>query len=190
MGWRQDQRGTTLVELLVVIVLLAIIGAATTGVVVAVTRNEGFQRNVREVIDDGRVSLQAIRKELRSARRVLADSGPDRLHFWVDENQDAIRQANELICYVVRPLGTGRWEIVRWEGATVGCDTPPAGASVRTLARTLVDPNPFVAYRPAPSSNVDDPPTREVDIVLELEVAAGRTHSVTVDGTVRLRNVA
>lgn len=191
-----DQQGVGLVEVLVAMLVASILGTAVFNVVMSSHRSEQYQREWQAVIDDGRLSLQRIRAELRSARRVYADSGPDRLHFWVDRNQNALPEADEEICYAVESIGAGQWAIVRWDEALSddpnSCvpGSPPSGVSPRGLARTLVNDQPFILYEPVPSADPNDPPTREVNIRLNLEVLAGRGPDTTVvEATVRLRNV-
>lgn len=188
-----DQSGVTLIEMLVVMIIMGVVMAAITSVVITTQRSNSTQQTMQDVIDDGRNSLTAIRRELRSARRVLPDSASDRLHFWVDTDQDAIPDPEEQICYAVEPIGSGaRYRIMRWDHATGGCEpgNPPSGVTPRILAQTLTDPNAFAAFRPVPSPDINDPATREVDIILELEVDQVRSSSTTVKATVRLRNVA
>jgi prepilin-type N-terminal cleavage/methylation domain-containing protein len=188
-----DEKGFTLVELLVTMLILSIVTSGITSVVISTMRTEQNQRQMQDVIDDGRISMARIRQELRAARRVHETSGPDRLHFWVDQNQDSLVQPEEQICYVVEPIGTARYQISRWAGAVGPEDCAPgampAGESKRVVARTLVDPEPFVSYTPEPGG-IEDPPTREVSILLDLQVEAARgPDSIVVEGSIRLRNV-
>jgi prepilin-type N-terminal cleavage/methylation domain-containing protein len=190
---RQTQAGFTLVELLVTMVILGVVTTGISSVVISTMRTDQNQRQMQDVIDDGRISLARIRQELRQARRVHESSGPDRLHFWVDRNQDALVQPEEQICYVVEPIGTARYQISRWAGAITAEDCAPGkkpeGETRTVVARTLLDDEPFVAYRPEPGS-ITDPPTREVSILLDLQVDALRgPDSTTVEGSIRLRNV-
>lgn len=191
-GLRDDERGVTLIELLVVILIIGVVMGATYSIIISTERSNQFQQTMQQVVDDGRIALSRIRKELRSARRVFATSGADRLHFWVDANQDAIPQADEQICYAVEPISAARWQITRWTHATGDCvpGAPPAGATPQLLAQTLTDPGPFTLYDPVPSFDINDPATRVVRIELELEVESVRSHSINVEATVRLRNVA
>jgi prepilin-type N-terminal cleavage/methylation domain-containing protein len=193
--WKETEGGFTLVELLVSMLILSIVMGAITSVVISTLRVEQNQQQMQTVIDDGRLSMTRIRQELRAARRVYEGSGSDSLHFWVDQNQDALVQPEEQICYVVQPVdGNNRWRIVRWSHAEEPEDctptaTPPVGQSPRTVAATLVDPNPFVELSPPPGG-IADPPTREVSLLLVLEVDAPRgPGAIEVEGSVRLRNV-
>lgn len=182
-------------ELLITVAILAIVMGGISTVVVSTARVEQYEGTLQSVVRDGRVSLQRIRGELRSARRVYEDSGPSNLRFWVDTNQDQVPSPDEEICYLVTPLpgATSQWQITRWDLATdaSNCATgssPPSGATRMTVARTLVDAEPFT-YEPIPAGPTD-PPTREVDVELALEVVGRRNLGVTtVEGSIRLRNV-
>lgn len=195
----RSEAGLTLVEMLVVLVILGIVGTATVSVVVATSRTQQFTSSMQEVIDDGRVSLARIRRELRTARRVLEGScesvsacdPSSRLHFWVDQNQNRSPEAVEFICYLTESIGTGQWQLVRWDGADTGCSAATRPARATVLAKTLVDPLPFKDFEAEPTADPDDAETRLVTVLLELEVLGRRgPDSVKVEATVRLRNVA
>jgi prepilin-type N-terminal cleavage/methylation domain-containing protein len=197
--------GFTLVELLVAITIMGVVASSITSVVLSTFRVEQHQSTLQDVIDDGRISMQRLRRELRAARRIHEDSGPRNLRFWVDQDQDQIPTADEEICYRVEPIGASgsQWQIVRRTQAVdpancapipIDVGDPddfvaPAGGSVQPVARTLVEANPFVRYDPVPGGPTD-PPTREVFIELVLEVVGERNlGQTTVEGAVRLRNV-
>lgn len=187
--------GFTLVELLVAVMIMSIVMGGITSVVISTTRVESDQQELQQVVDDGRLSLTRIRQEVREARRILEASDGSNLHFWVDRNQDALVQPAEVVCYAVEALdgaSTGRYRVARWEGADDGCSAALIPADAPTLASTLLDPAPFVAYTPLPPDALDPfgAPTREVEIFLDLEVANSRgPGSVEVMGNIRLRNV-
>jgi prepilin-type N-terminal cleavage/methylation domain-containing protein len=191
----RDERGFTLVELLVTITIMGVIMSAITSVVISTLRVEQNESSLQDVIDDGRLSLQRIRQELRAARRVHEDSGPGNLRFWVDQDQDQIPTPEEQICFLVEllPGATAQWQISRWTHAVDAADcvdgaAVPAGASRSVVARTLTDAEPFT-YDPLPGGP-SDPPTRQVDIDLVLEVVGVRNlGSTDVNGSIRLRNV-
>ena len=187
--------GFTLVELIVAVLVMAIVATGITTVVVSTMRVENDQHQLQEVIDDGRLSLTRVRQEVREARRVLEGSDASHLYFWVDRNQDALIQPEELVCYAVEELepGAERYRLARWTGAEDGCsgDDIPPGA--QTLAATLVDPEPFTSYTPDPpveGGDVNAPPTREVGVLFDLEVEQDDgLGSIHVTGSIRLRNV-
>ncbi len=190
-----QEAGFTLVELLVAVMVMSIVMGGITSVIISTTRVESDQQELQQVVDDGRLSITRIRQEVREARRILEASDGGQLHFWVDRNQDALMQAEEVVCYAVEALdgaGTGRYRIARWEGANDGCSAALIPANAPTLASTLLDPDPFVAYTPVPPGELDPfgAPTREIEIFLDLEVQNARgPGSVEVMGNIRLRNV-
>ncbi len=196
--------GFTLVELLVTVMVMGIVMGGISSVIVNTLRNEQYQRELQDVLDDGRLSITRIRQEVRGARRVFESSAGDRLHFWVDQDQNSLDDdPEELVCYVVEPIGdTGaQWQITRWTSAVGPADCAPGamptGQTPRVVASTLVSPNPAqpelppmpFSFDPAPGG-VADPPTRRVGVTLDLEVVAERgPDRVLVEGSIRLRNV-
>lgn len=192
-----DESGVSLIELLVVMVILGIVMAATTTMIISTHRAERYQDEMQSVIDDGRLSLSRMRKEIREARRVMADSDGDELRLWVDHDLDSVPQPAEMVCYGIEPLASaaaGQFQIVRWTGATSsGCAAAPASGThvvARTLVNDLAAEPPF-RYDPLPSSDPSDPDTRTIELLMRFEVLNGRgPSSLLVEGTVRLRNVA
>jgi type II secretory pathway pseudopilin PulG len=198
------EAGFTIVELLVAMIVTGVVMGGLMSVVLNTMRNEQHQRELQDVVDDGRLSITRIRQEVRGARRVFPSSAGDRLHFWVDQDQNSLDDdPAELVCYVVEPVGdTGtQWQISRWTHALAASDCAPgalpAGRMRRVVATTLVSPDPSApsvpprpfSYDPLPRG-VADPPTRQVSVHLDLEVVAERgPDRVLVEGTIRLRNV-
>lgn len=209
--------GFTLVELLVVMMLMGVIGAATTGVIISTLRTEQMQREMQETMDDGRIALQRIRGEVRAARQIfetscepaITDCTPStRLHFWVDQNQDGAQTPDEVVCYLTEPIGsTGeQFQLVRWTEATAGasgCDAGTRPPDAQVVARTLLanlDTDatagadvaaPFLDLEPEPTTDPADEATRNIRVLLRLEVRSGRDYEpFEVESIVRLRNVA
>lgn len=185
--------GFTLVELLVVMGIMGIITTALMTVIISTSRTQVYTDQMSDVMDDGRVMMDRIRKELRAARRVLdAGSTASTLHFWVDQNQDGQDVPAELICYAPREIGTsGRYELVRWTGGVTSDDCSVVGADVRVIARTLTTNAGIFEYDPTPSSDPLAPRTRLVTIRFTLQVRQGNAPAaIPVETTVRLRNVS
>lgn len=184
---RRSESGFSLVELLVAMGVTAILATATVSVLVTTSRANQFQDDLRTVMDDGRISLDRIRKELRGGRRVLAGSDAHELYWWVDTDQDGVQQSSELVHYCVADVGstickdtveTGSFQLVRWTDAELQTDA-------RTIATTLTSTDVFSGY----AATVTD--TRVVTIELELQVdSASQLDTVQLSTEVRLRNVA
>lgn len=184
---RGDESGFTLVELLIAMVLMAIVSGATVSVVSATSRANRFGTELRTVMDDGRQSLDRIRKELRGGRRVLSDSTPYKLHWWVDQNQDGLQQLSEKVNYCVAPLGsttcvttsqTGKFQLVRWTD-------DQAVTSAKVIAATLTTTNVFSGYT-SPLTG-----TRAVTVSFQLDVNSSTGPRVlSMSDLIRLRNVA
>ena len=186
-----DERGVTLVELMVAILMLGVVTSTVFTVILNTQRTERFTSQVQDTMDDARLSLENIRQEIRAARMVFATSTARTMYFWVDQNQDTIQDPSEKICYHVADIAgdPGRYTLERWTGSQGDCD--PASISVpagsHTIAATLRNTDPFT-YTPTPTATQA---TREVAIhmVFDVNTDAGPS-AFAVDGTVRLRNVA
>lgn len=198
----RDERGVTLIELLVVVSLLSVVLGAIWTVVWSSMRTERFTTEMRVVMDDGRVSLARVRKELRAARQALGGSDESNLHFWVDQNQDNVLDGDENIWYCVRPVGGStcvdpssppadeRFELVRFLDA----DGWPTPTSAQVIARTLLDHETFLYCalpNCGPSTTVDPTDARVVAVNFELDLKddVRGPDAIDVAATIRLRNV-
>lgn len=196
-----DQAGVTLVELLVVMLLMGVVGTAIMNVIVSTTRTQSQVVNLREVMDDGRFSIDQIQKELRQARLVYAETtcGTDpsatctnssELHFWVDSDQDNQQDVSEQIFYCVQqigaiagdvsncvePDGSQKYALVRWT---------EANSTATVLAATLVNSTPPFSFDVSPRE------TSVVAVSLDFDTLNARgPESFNMQTTVRLRNVA
>lgn len=197
------QGGFTLIELLVVILILGVVGGATFTVVLSAQRSQRFTEQVQDATNDARLSVERIRQQLRMSRLVTQPSGPSGMRFWVDEDQNGLQTAGEILCYGTRQVEPSRYELVRWRDpditASGDCSSfsPPADAAV--LARTLRNLDIFQystasdGFTPLadPANTItNDPPVRRVDVKLEFDVFTSTGPQVFSTGTkVRLRNV-
>jgi prepilin-type N-terminal cleavage/methylation domain-containing protein len=199
----RSQGGFTLIELLVVIALTSVVSASVVAVLMQTMRTEQYTGQLREVMDDGRVSLDRIRQELREARRVYLDptcegapscDASSRVSFWVDSNQDHLQQVSEQVHYCLREIGTTecvdpelgkKFELVRWTADVQSPDAQTSPANAQIISRTIVGTTkPF-------SFNVSPPDTSVVTVTLVLDTQAARGPTeLEMSSTIRMRNVA
>jgi len=164
--------GFSLVELLVAVALLAVIGSATTGLVLSQIRAERFATEQRLAMDQARVALDRVRAEVRGSRQVLSGNAGT-LRFWLDRNADGVLQADEDVSYGV-VTAAGETTLQRWTAAQ---------PTRRVVARRLSAATVF-SYAPLP------PATRVVTISLEVQAqGAGGPTPLRATDRVRLRNV-
>lgn len=193
MSRSSGDEGFTLVELLVSIVVMSIVAASILTVVVATQRSENRQGSLQEAMDDGRLSMNRIRTQLRAGRRVLPTSNAQQLYWWSDFNQDGVQQTDELITFCVAQIGTttcettsttGRFALIRWTDAVGQSAAVP-------VAETLVSSDVFSGYVPDDATTPDDEitTTRTVTLTLALETEFEDAFPVTLEAEVRLRNV-
>lgn len=189
---RGQQDGFSLVEMLVVMVILGVVAAATTTAVITMLRQDQFTEEVRQVTDEGRVSMDRVRKELRGGRRVLevaagAPSNAAHLFWWVDQNQNGLQELSERVHYCVAELtGTacvapglvGQFRLIRF--------TDAAPADIRVLASTLTSSSVFSGY----DNPVTDTSTVTITYRLQVNNDDRGPEELVLAGTVRLRNVA
>lgn len=191
MRW-QGEDGLTLVEMLVVMVILGVVAAGTTSAILTMLRQDQFTEEVRQVTDEGRVSMDRVRKELRGGRRVLEIAAGDpsnaaHLFWWVDQNQNGLQELSERVHYCVAELTgttcldpglTGQFRLIRYTDA----DT----TAIRTLASTLTSSDVFTGYDAA----VTETSTVTITYRLQVQNDDRGPDELVLNGSVRLRNVA
>lgn len=191
MRWRGED-GLTLVEMLIVMVILGIVSAAATTAIVTMFQQDQFTEEIRQVTDEGRVSMDRVRKELRGGRRVLDVSDAAHLFWWVDQNQNGLQELSERVHYCVHPLAgtianpptcvapgqTGQFRLIRFTEA----DT----SDVRTVASTLTNSDVFSGY----DATVTDTATVDITFRLQVQNDDRGPDELVLEGSVRLRNVA
>ena len=87
---REPEAGTTLAELLVVIVLLTIVGGLTTVGIVSGFNAQLDATNVAETLDGMRIATQRVREYVRGADEVCASSTATSLVLWTDDDGDGV----------------------------------------------------------------------------------------------------
>lgn len=187
----RTEDGFTLVELLVVMVILGIVAGGTTSAIIATMRSNSYGEELRRVMDDGRASIDRIRRELRGGRSVLAGSDAFELNWWVDQNQDGVKDNDEVIHFCVAPLtstngndcftsdpGPGRYQLIRWTDAS-----GPTNAS--SIARTLTSASIFSGY----AGTVTQTSSVTITFLLDVDDTGRGPDDLEMNATVRLRNV-
>lgn len=171
------QAGYSLIELLVVMLILGVVGAAITTTTVSAFRTRTYQQQMADAQFEARLVFERVRQEVRAARRVESGT-PDTVTFWLDEDFDGLQQPAELVTYQVVSTGEpGRFEVVRFDDAG-------GFANATVLASVLRNNQPFT-YTLAP------PDTRAVtmDFTYDVNTVNG-PQALDVSATVRLRNVS
>ncbi|MDQ1374911.1 MAG: hypothetical protein QOJ09_2249, partial [Actinomycetota bacterium] len=74
---RRDERGVTLIELMIAMMILTIVGPITASVMVSTLRAGQATENQSRVVDELRLQMYAISRELRSAECIAAPSVAD-----------------------------------------------------------------------------------------------------------------
>jgi len=134
----RDDRGLTLVELLVTIVLIAIVGTLVLAAVIRATRTLTHVEDENKGLQDAKVILERMSRDIRQARGVVCDgAGADptcqyHLQLWVDSNSDYLQQSSEVITWNLQQNADGTHFDV-WRTVGVG-----SGAVPRRQASTLI----------------------------------------------------
>lgn len=170
---RRADEGTTLVELIVVMVLLGILGTVIAGQLITATKASAVADGVSDSAQRAQRAMVRLAREVRSARAVDAGSDATRIIVWVDVDADSTRDAGETVTYAFTGSGDAR---------TLTRTTSAIPAVTTTVATGLTAASAF-AY------DVAAPATRVVRIDLGSSSAAAPT-PVTLHESVRLRNVA
>ena len=176
----RDERGLTLSELLVSVGLLSIV---LLGIVLGSTfvyRGHTMTSQDSDTLDQLRVALDRVEREVRQARRVYVGSTSSYLQIWADFDRDNQQDLTERIVYQVteQPSGSGRGQLTR--------TTMAAGAPVKILARDLVYTLGFAYFSYSPA---DPALATLVRFQFKADVDPGRfARERTVTTEVRLRN--
>jgi prepilin-type N-terminal cleavage/methylation domain-containing protein len=107
---RHDERGFSLVELLVTMLVGGVLISALTTTGVSFLRTERMSNGTRDNMDAARVAIERIRPDLRQARFIMTHSpsgiatSSNAVVIWVDRNQDQVQQANEQIVFRFRSV--------------------------------------------------------------------------------------
>lgn len=143
----RDDQGMTLIELLVAMGLLVVV---STLVVLAVSQSANIMFQVddeNEGLQDAKVILDRLGRDIREARGVYCDGGlaelgnaesadPDcqaHLQLWIDDDSDYLQQDSEVVTWRLRANGE-HYDVLRYSGlADVTGKVQASSLVVRTL---------------------------------------------------------
>ncbi len=169
-----QETGLSLVELLIAMVMTAIIGSTLLSIVTSSLRTGLFASDTRATMDETRVAVERVARELRGARRVYPTSTGTSLRFWTDADVDGLQDTNEQVTYSL-VANAGRTELQR--------STEVSGSTSRVVARNLSSATAFT-YDVAP------PDTQVVTVTFTAtSIGSGGASNLTATAGVRLRNV-
>lgn len=181
---RRPERGLTLVELLVTIVLMSVVGSLALAAVVRAGKVLVHTEDENKGLQDAKVILERMSRDVRQARGVVCDAAASdptcrfHLQLWVDQNSDYLQQDSEVITWQLQDNPDGEhFDVYR----TVGLG---AAASARRQASTLIVKTVFdyEAGKPIEKSQI-------VKIGMTYDALVGRgTDERKAAMTVRLRN--
>ena len=135
-------RGATLVELLVTMIVLGIVGSVTSAALINTHKEHRLTSDEAEGLSDVRVVVERLGRDVRQARSIDAGATSAKLVLWIDYNSDYIKdpvhQPEEIVTWQLQAQGGGsnQFNVLR--------QTTPT--SVRVEARTLVSDISFHYY--------------------------------------------
>jgi type II secretory pathway pseudopilin PulG len=179
---RAEDAGVGLVELLVAVVIMGLVGGSIVSVAVASFRTERTVVEARAAMDEARLAVERLRRDIRESRRVLVGSTATTLGLWIDGDRDAVVDAGETITY----------RLVADVPGPTPCDAPTAGTARLTRqvdagAQTTLG----CAFLVGPAFAYAGTPVRSVTLSLTAEARTDDRGSSTVevDDVIRVRNV-
>jgi prepilin-type N-terminal cleavage/methylation domain-containing protein len=174
---RDGQAGFTLVELLVVVVLMGIIGAAITNVVVTTLQTSRTNSDVRAKLDQTRLAVERVREEIRGADEVCTHSDGTEVAIWTDMNRDGLYQAGEVTRFLVADV-SGQRILQRQDGT----------GTVRAIVGNVAPATSYFAYDLAPASQTPGVKCQPTTVAAGPVDARTSTVDVTIPITARLPN--
>ena len=191
----RNDTGVTLIETLIVMLLLGVVGSLVTDAVVNSSRNLTHVDDENTGLQDAKVILERMGRDLRDARGIVCDGGladpavatsgdplcRAHLQMWVDSNSDYARQESEVITWRLKGNTDGvHYDVIR----TVGSGLLGNVAVSREEASTLIV---NIAFDYDTSTQPND--AQVVHIGMNYDAIVGRgTGFRKVAFSVRLRN--
>jgi type II secretion system protein J len=103
-----EERGLTLVELLMVMAVSAIVVIVAYAGLDGAMRTDDFTRGDSEALVSLRIGMDRLEKELRQARTVYDESTSTMVKLWVDYDRDNQQDAVERVSWTLA-AGAGGW---------------------------------------------------------------------------------
>lgn len=175
-GLHRDDRGFSLVELLVTLAILSVVGILSVTLLVTALRTDDYSRQETTALDELRFATEFITKEVRQARLVYPDSTDQYLHIWIDYDIDNQQDADERIVYEIDTTGITP-TLIRYS---------EAGTPTRRILMEGIVVAPLFTYEPAFPAV-----PRTVGMTLQADVdPTSEPNARTVMSEVRIRNAA
>lgn len=190
---RSPDDGVTLVETIIVMFVLAIVGAVTSAALLNTHKEHRLTDDEAQGLADVRVVVERLGRDIRQARSIDAGATTSRLVLWIDYNSDYIKdpvnQPDEIVTWQLQAQGgdSNQYNVLR--------QTTPT--DVRVEARTLVSDISFRYFSGSGAQLSASPSLSATDATAVTVVTAdlrynaidgGATDRVTTF-TQRLRNV-
>jgi prepilin-type N-terminal cleavage/methylation domain-containing protein len=194
---RGDDKGVTLVELSVSIMLIGVISAFVSGAVIGAQKVIRTGDDQSRGLEQVRTAAERLARDIRDARGVLcnptgtaaavAAADPSctyHLQVWIDYNSDYVQQSDETVTWQLKAgTSAGHFSLVR-----------TAGSHTQVEASAIVKQVAF-SYDYPPASAVSAPgavQTKLVNVNMTYDAlyGLGKTSNRTIVFSGRLRNVS
>jgi type II secretory pathway component PulJ len=161
---RRNERGVTLIEMMVAITLLMIVGPIIASVMVSSLRAGAATEEQSRVMDELRQQMYAVSRELRSASCIsvpsVANTPGNTLAFTTESQTGSVATATDLQ-YQVTAAPSGGYQLVRTQYDANGVVT-----GTRIVGPGLVSPSTTFELRSTPR--------KSVIVKLQLQMSATR----------------
>lgn len=109
----RDDRGVSLVELLVTMILLAVVSTVLVGAVVST--HGLFRKTDHEASGqtDVRTTIERLGRDVRNARSVDAGATASQLVLWIDSDSDYKKQPDEVVTWTLSAGVNGHFDVAR-----------------------------------------------------------------------------
>lgn len=183
----RDERGMTLVELIIAMTITTLVLGVVTAGVISLVRTDQFVEEDSQALRQLRTVMADFTKELRGARIVFPGTGTNtstarRINFWNDRDHDNVQDTNELIIWELVASGT-RADMVRRTAANTTNVT-------RARDIVLADAFTYLGITSAGKVTLAPPNTTLVRVTVSADVSARHGRARTIRTEVRLRNAA